>query len=315
MKNWKTIKESKKYKVNKLGEVLGPSGKTLKPIKTKTGYATIAISLGNRIVKRQYVHILVAETFIGKIPNEYVVNHKDGNKENNKLENLEIVTRSENAKQWAVKNKKDFKKDRSYKKPKSDICWRGHKREENRNYSYCSTCKAIKEKGLTYNPPSDTIWKKSLVEHYLVSQDGRVWSIKSQRLMKNVKNLTGYHISCLTVNGKPTRFNVHKLVVDAFIGKVKCSDVIDHIDGNRENNNVKNLRIVTQSDNLKFARKRMIENGNHGFKLCEKDVIEIKLLLKNKSLSERKIAEKYSVGKSLINDIKLGYKWKHVQNK
>lgn len=46
--------------------------------------------------KNKYVHRLVAEIFIGQIPEGYCVNHKDGNKKNNRLENLEIVTFSEN---------------------------------------------------------------------------------------------------------------------------------------------------------------------------------------------------------------------------
>ncbi|PGM34663.1 hypothetical protein CN941_25860 [Bacillus cereus] len=43
-----------------------------------------------------YVHILVAETWIGPIPDGYTVNHKDLNKFNNDVENLEIVTLADN---------------------------------------------------------------------------------------------------------------------------------------------------------------------------------------------------------------------------
>lgn len=43
-----------------------------------------------------YVHRLVAEAWIGSIPEGYEVNHKDANKWNNKVSNLEIVTKSEN---------------------------------------------------------------------------------------------------------------------------------------------------------------------------------------------------------------------------
>lgn len=43
------------------------------------------------------IHNLVAKAFIGERPENYVVNHKDGDKANNKLENLEYLSRSQNA--------------------------------------------------------------------------------------------------------------------------------------------------------------------------------------------------------------------------
>ena len=305
---WKTIKESKKYKVNKLGEVLGPSGKILNPTMMKMGYFSVAISLGNRKVKRQYVHILVAEAFIGKIPNNYIVNHKDNNKINNKLENLEIVTRSENTKQWRAINNHNKK----HKLIDPNICSRGHNRKNDRKYLYCYECVRLKKSGIIFIPPSDTTWKKSILPNYLISKDGRVWSTKSNKIMKKVKNLDGYIAAALYENKKTIRITVHKLVAIAFIGPIKKSYVVDHIDGNKENNNVENLRINKQSDNMKFARKRMIKNGNHGFKLTENNVIEIKTILKDKSMSIKCIAEKFSVSISIIYDIRAGNKWKHI---
>ena len=72
-------------------------GKILKPIITKSGYVNVCLTAGNdesRITKR--VHRLVAEAFVENPYDKDEINHKDGNKENNRADNLEWVTRSEN---------------------------------------------------------------------------------------------------------------------------------------------------------------------------------------------------------------------------
>lgn len=72
-------------------------GKNLKPVLTNSGYVNINLITGNdkdRIVKR--VHRLVAELFIPNPDGKDEVNHIDGNKQNNRADNLEWVTRNEN---------------------------------------------------------------------------------------------------------------------------------------------------------------------------------------------------------------------------
>lgn len=52
---------------------------------------------GSRKKYRVFFHVLVTKAFIGEIPPLCQVNHKDGNKDNNRVENLEIVTQAQNA--------------------------------------------------------------------------------------------------------------------------------------------------------------------------------------------------------------------------
>lgn len=80
------------YKINKKGEVLSVrSGKLLKAGKNKQGYMNVVLSK-NGESKVHKVHRLVARTFIPN-PNNYpFINHKDEDKANNCVENLEWCT-------------------------------------------------------------------------------------------------------------------------------------------------------------------------------------------------------------------------------
>lgn len=92
---WKAFREGN-YQVSNLGNVKNTkTGKLKTPSKSDNGYLIFGhFSNGNRL--NVLVHRAVAECFLGKYPEGCEVNHKDGNKLNNRLTNLEYVTRSEN---------------------------------------------------------------------------------------------------------------------------------------------------------------------------------------------------------------------------
>lgn len=65
------------------------------PHKKPNGYYAVDIQR-DQDRYRSYVHRLVWEAFKGEIPSGLEINHRDGKRENNHLDNLELVTRSEN---------------------------------------------------------------------------------------------------------------------------------------------------------------------------------------------------------------------------
>lgn len=94
-------------------------GIILKQTPDKKGYFRIKISKNNKIFTKQ-IHTLVAQAFIPNIKNKKEVNHKDLNKQNNCITNLEWVSRKENM-QHAFQNgvlNNFYEKSKKYNKEK-----------------------------------------------------------------------------------------------------------------------------------------------------------------------------------------------------
>jgi hypothetical protein len=99
------------YEVSDRGRVRRTNTEQIrKPRNHKGGYLYVDLGKGRRYAHghylrgyftRFYIHRLVACMFIGPIPYKYEINHRDGNKKNNSLQNLEVVTSSENHKHAA----------------------------------------------------------------------------------------------------------------------------------------------------------------------------------------------------------------------
>ena len=95
------IKDFKDYYISKCGEVLSNKNNKyfiMKPRESKLGYLKINLVCNFKKYKTQYIHRLVAITHIPRNSEKLELNHKDSNKLNNSIENLEWCTRSENIK-------------------------------------------------------------------------------------------------------------------------------------------------------------------------------------------------------------------------
>lgn len=94
------------------------------------------------------------------------------------------------------------------------------------------------------------VWKNiEGYKDYQVSNLGNVKSLKygKERVLKGGINSRGYHCIGLCVNGIQKERTIHQLVAIHFLNHIPSGQelVIDHIDGNKKNNRLDNLQILT----------------------------------------------------------------------
>ena len=100
---------------------------------------------------------------------------------------------------------------------------------------------------------------------YLVSDDGRVFSVLSNRIIKQQLNNTGYYRVELNINGVVKRLLVHRIVAKAFIPNPNNYEYVNHKDENHKNNHVDNLEWCTPKYNTNYGtciQRRVLHTQN-----------------------------------------------------
>jgi len=152
---------------------------------------------------------------------------------------------------------------------------------------------------------------------YTVSNLGRVCSTKREQaiILKTRKNNYGYLLVDLySKNKKHHTVTIHRLVALAFIPNTENKSEVNHINGDKTDNNINNLEWVTDSENMKHAfatglRSHMGVNNTRTH-LTEAQVIEIYMLAHAGSLKQKEIGRRYGISYVTVSFIKTGRTWK-----
>lgn len=93
------------------------------------------------------------------------------------------------------------------------------------------------------------------IKDYLISKDGKVFSIKSNKYIRCLDTGRGYKHYILFVNGKRKAYFRHKLLAITFISNPDNKPEVDHINGVPGDDRLENLRWVTRKENVNYWYK------------------------------------------------------------
>lgn len=273
---WKQINNFPNYEVSTLGNVRNSKTGRILKLTCKGGYIFTGLSQ-NSIGKTFPVHRLVALAFIDNPENKSQVNHKDKNRSNNNVNNLEWTTASENnihrstnvsqttnqqVKVWRIDINTNEKLE-LYGSIYSAAHWIVSNNDKlcietvKRTISCASrglykTSFGYKWSLYDYTDLENEIWKPITIngvtfDKYFVSNLGRFKNYKGI-IMENYKP---HHSGYIFVRVDKNKYALHRIIASTFIDNLEpeINNVVNHIDGNKLNNSAVNLEWTTIKGN------------------------------------------------------------------
>ncbi len=172
---------------------------------------------------------------------------------------------------------------------------------------------------------SSTTWKPvpGWEHRFLVSEDGRVWSLARKREIKYVTHPTGYLMFATREGGRGSRarcLRVHRCVAEAFVPNPDDKPFVNHIDAVKQNNHVSNLEWATAQENTQHAESLGLLHRPLGMqqtqaKLTDEIVRYCRRAYRagDPARNYRALAERFGVSHHTIRNAVVGRNWSHVE--
>ena len=149
-----------------------------------------------------------------------------------------------------------------------------------------------------------------------ISECGIVRNVKTKAIKSQYVSSTGYYLVSISKNNKSKPHKVHRMLAKAFIPNPNEYGCVNHIDGDKLNNNLSNLEWVNHLQNMQHAFRTGLVN-NSGVRngmavLNDEKAAEIKRMLKEGKMSQQKIADSFGVSRGCVLKIHIGETWRHV---
>jgi len=151
---------------------------------------------------------------------------------------------------------------------------------------------------------------------YLACENGFIYSKKTKRFLKPHLSKYGYFTVCLCKNNIKKTYRVNRIIAETFLDNPENKPQVNHINGIKTDNTVKNLEWVTASENQKHASannlyncRKGANNGNSRFK--ESEIVKIRQMYSS-NLTQKEIAKIFKTTQSTISGIVRGHVWGHL---